>query len=404
MAKDPRFTYTADELAYLREGRALAEAGMSPFATHHEDALFEGAAPSDSDPLRPAFARDCDRVLNNAFFNRCMDKTQVFPFYLNDDVTRRSFHLQIVSSLSRRIAGALRLNTSLAEAIALGHDIGHTPFGHGGERILSDLYHRHTGRYFNHNVHSVRVLRTVSNQKFSLQMLNGVLCHCGEKAFCKYEPSPCQSFDALDQLMELCYTQPGASQTLRPSTLEGCVVRICDILAYLGKDRQDALTLKVLDRDSYEIQGNIIGANNSQIIANVTANIVKNSIGKPYIAMDPEVLEGLDAAKKLNSQQIYSSPEAHEKLDSLIAPMMERLYERFREDLLAGREESPIYRHHVTSWVMQFNPDYMSTNSVDDVVTDYIASMTDRYFIDMFNYLFPADAVQVDSLYHPYIR
>ncbi|MDD6652039.1 MAG: HD domain-containing protein [Eggerthellales bacterium] len=403
MAKDPRFVYTPEELAYLKESRALAEAGMSPYASRHEDAIYEGSTPEFPDPLRPAYVRDVDRVLNNAFFNRCMDKTQVFPFYQNDDVTRRSYHLQIVSSLSRKIAGALRLNTALAEAIALGHDIGHTPFGHGGERMLSNLYHEHTGRYFNHNVHSVRVLRTVSNQSFSLQMLNGVLCHCGEKAFVRYEPSACESFDDLDAMMTRCYENPGESQNLRPCTLEGCVVRICDILAYLGKDRQDALTLKVLGKEQYNLPNNVIGTNNSSIIANVTTNLLKNSIGKPYIAMDPEVLEGLNQAKALNSQQIYTSPEAHEKLDSLIAPMMQRLYERFREDLLAGDESSPIFRHHVHAWVMEFNEGYVQNSSPDDIVVDYIASMTDRYFIDVFNYLYPDERVDVESLYHPYI-
>lgn len=403
-AEDPRFTYSPDELAYLRESRAIVEAGMSPYASRHEDALFEGTPPDDSDPLRPAYVRDVDRVLNNAFFNRCMDKTQVFPFYLNDDVTRRSYHLQIVSSLSRKIAGALRLNTSLVEAIALGHDIGHTPFGHGGERMLSDLYHRHTGRYFNHNVHSVRVLRTVSKQQFSLQMLNGVLCHCGEKAFDRYESYPCESFEALDAMMERCYKDSEESRLLRPATLEGCVVRICDILAYLGKDRQDALTLKVLAKDDYPLQGNIIGTNNASIISRVTTNIVKNSIGKPYIAMDPEVLEGLDEAKRLNSRQIYSSPEAHEKLDSLIAPMMTQLYEEFRRDILEERTDSLIFRHHIRSWVMEFNQGYLESNSPDDVVVDYIASMSDRYFIDAFNYLHPEQKVDVERLYHPYIR
>ena len=403
MAKDPRFVYTPEELAYLKESRALAEAGMSRYASRHEDAIYEGSTPEFPDPLRPAYVRDVDRVLNNAFFNRCMDKTQVFPFYQNDDVTRRSYHLQIVSSLSRKIAGALRLNTALAEAIALGHDIGHTPFGHGGERMLSNLYHEHTGRYFNHNVHSVRVLRTVSNQSFSLQMLNGVLCHCGEKAFVRYEPSVCESFDDLDAMMTRCYENPGESQNLRPCTLEGCVVRICDILAYLGKDRQDALSAHVITPEAYQDQDSVIGHSNRDFIRNITANIVKNSIERPYLAMDEEVFDALMAAKDWNSRVIYHSPAAHEKLDAIIAPLMGRLYERCLDDLARGDESAWIFRHHLNAWMMRGNEAY-AQEEPNDIVCDYIASMTDEYFIDLYNHLYPEDAKSEQDLYVPYFR
>lgn len=398
------FAFTDDERSYLQEGWRLREAELSPYATHDRSAIYErpSAVATDDALVRPAFRRDVDRVLNNAFYNRCMDKTQVFPFYKNDDLTRRSYHLQLVSSISRKLAQALRLNLALTEAIALAHDMGHTPFGHGGERFLSDLYHQHTGRYFNHNVHGVRLLRKVATCNLSLQTYNGILCHCGEKAFDKYEPAPCPSFDALDDMMERCYTIPGESQVLRPSTLEGCVVRICDILAYLGKDRQDALKLHVLDEGSYRAAGEVAGETNEQIITRVTTNIIKCSIDKPYIAMDDEVFESLMRIKENNSQTIYQSPQAHETLDDVIQPMMARLYERFREDVIAGNENSYIWRHHLHSWVMQFNEGYLNENTPDDMVVDYLASMTDEYFIDLFNFLYPAEAVHAADIYHPY--
>lgn len=399
---NPLFEYTADEAAYLQDGYEAQQALLSPYATRHEDALYE-RPDYEADPVRPAFVRDVDRILNNAFYNRCMDKTQVFPFYKNDDLTRRSFHLQLVSQTARKIATALRLNVALTEAIALGHDMGHTPFGHGGEYILNDLYREHTGRCFNHNVHSVRLLRTVAGRNLSLQTLNGMLCHCGEKAFLQYYPEPCTSFSALDALMERCYCVPGASQDLRPSTLEGCVVRICDILAYMGKDRQDALSVGVLDEESYYVKDNVLGSTNWEFIQNATANIIKNSIERSYLGMDQEVFDAIIQIKDMNNEQIYHSDAAHKTLDAHIKPMMERLYNQFLADVEAGNENSYIFRHHINAWMMKANEEYRNQDA-NALVVDYIASMTDEYFIDLYNKLYPHDAVPAESLYVPHFK
>ena len=399
---NPLFEYTAEEAAYLREGYDAAQSQLSPYATRHEDAIFE-YEDRETDPVRPAFVRDVDRILNNAFYNRCMDKTQVFPFYKKDDLTRRSFHLQLVSQTARKIATALRLNVALTEAIALGHDMGHTPFGHGGEYILNDLYLEHAGRCFNHNVHSVRLLRTVAGRNLSLQTLNGMLCHCGEKAFLEYHPAPCDSFEQLDAMMNRCMLEPGASQDLRPSTLEGCVVRICDILAYMGKDRQDALSVGVLDEEIYYIRDNILGETNWEFIQNASANIIKNSIERNYLGMDQEVFDAIIAIKDQNNAEIYQTDAAHKTLDTYIAPMMARLYDQFLADLEAGDESSYIFRHHLNAWMLKNNEAYRKEDP-NAIVVDYIASMTDEYFIDLFNKLYPEDAVSTDVLYVPHFK
>ena len=399
---NPLFEYTAEEAAYLREGYDAAQSQLSPYATRHEDAIFE-YEDRETDPVRPAFVRDVDRILNNAFYNRCMDKTQVFPFYKKDDLTRRSFHLQLVSQTARKIATALRLNVALTEAIALGHDMGHTPFGHGGEYILNDLYLEHAGHCFNHNVHSVRLLRTVAGRNLSLQTLNGMLCHCGEKAFLEYHPAPCDSFEQLDAMMNRCMLEPGASQDLRPSTLEGCVVRICDILAYMGKDRQDALSVGVLDEESYYIRDNILGETNWEFIQNASANIIKNSIERNYLGMDQEVFDAIIAIKDQNNTEIYQTDAAHKTLDTYIAPMMARLYDQFLADLEAGDESSYIFRHHLNAWMLKNNEAYRGEDP-NAIVVDYIASMTDEYFIDLFNKLYPEDAVSTDLLYVPHFK
>jgi len=398
------FDLNDDERAFLREGEKTREDALSPYATRDEDAIYEREEeiPTDQALVRPAFERDVDRVLNCAFYNRCMDKTQVFPFYRNDDLTRRSFHLQLVSQIARKIGSALRLNVALIEAIALGHDLGHTPFGHGGERFLSREYHAQTGRYFHHNVHSVRVLRTLAGRNLSLQALDGMLCHCGERAFLKYHPSDLHTFDELNQTIEHCYTQPGASHSLHPCTLEGCVVRISDILAYLGKDRQDALSIGAITPEQYTVHS-AIGHRNAEFIERASINIIKNSMGKPYLAMDQEVFDSIVALKDLNFKQIYTSPQAQDTLEKYISPMFAKMYPKLLHDVETDNESSYIFRHHINAWMLKDRPDYRKQDP-NDIVVDYIASMTDDYFIDLFNVMFPDEAVPREKLYVPYFK
>lgn len=138
---------------------------------------------------RPAFVRDIEKILHLPYYNRYVDKTQVFSFYHNDDITRRALHVQLVSRIARNIGSVLGLNLDLIEAIALGHDIGHTPFGHAGERFLDELLKNETGRSFQHNVQSARVLDKLFARNISLQVLDGVLCHNGEFEMQEYRPN-----------------------------------------------------------------------------------------------------------------------------------------------------------------------------------------------------------------------
>ena len=190
---------------------------------------------------RPAFVRDIEKIIHLPYYNRYADKTQVFSFYSNDDITRRALHVQLVSRIARNIGAVLGLNLDLIEAISLGHDIGHTPFGHAGERFLSELLQNETGRFFNHNVQSVRVLENMFARNVSLQTLDGILCHNGEFEQQEYRPHFGKTFVEYDREVEDSYViGHDAISRLVPLTLEACVVRICDIVAYLGKDRQDA--------------------------------------------------------------------------------------------------------------------------------------------------------------------
>ncbi|MEG0784559.1 MAG: HD domain-containing protein [Christensenella sp.] len=346
---------------------------------------------------RPNFAKDSERILYCRYFNRYADKTQVFSLYKNDDITRRILHVQLVSRIARNIGRMLNLNLDLIEAIALGHDLGHTPFGHAGERFLSELYHANTGRYFNHNVHSARILDKVLSLNLSLQVLDGILCHNGERVSGEYRPQlyassePQQAFEEFDCKMEECYTRDMAVGELVPATLEGCVVRLSDVIAYLGKDRQDAQILKIGMNEPFS-NNNVLGSTNSDFINNIIANVVSNSYAKPYIKLDEEYAEALAYEKQVNSKRIYEPQDKNEPYPT-IHDMFERVYNKLSEDFIAGDEHSPIFRHHINHVFSGFaraaglKEEYLKEEP-NQVVVDYIASMTDDYFMDLHTMLF----------------
>lgn len=331
---------------------------------------------------RPCYIRDIEKIMHHPYYNRYTDKTQVFSFYKDDDITRRALHVQLVSRIARNIGRLLGLELDLIEAIALGHDMGHTPFGHAGETLLNDIYHSRTGRYFNHNVHSVRVLDNIFNLNISLDTLDGILCHNGELELQEYRPSVLNSFEEFDKKVEGCYLDRENIKKLIPSTLEGCVVRVSDIIAYLGKDRQDAERVGVAKYD---------GSYNAYTINNFIVNIVENSFGKDYIKMDEDYFKALKEAKNENMEQIYSSDDVNIQYRTCLSPMFEMLYEKLLKDL--DDKNSIIRTHHVE----QINKrrayydagDYMEKNTSDDIVTDFIAGMTDDYFIDICAHLLP---------------
>ena len=194
-----------DSLGIMTEERIITDRrkGSTPaFAFDEARAVRRNPAKDAPSILRPAFVRDIDKIINCPYYNRYADKTQVFSFYKNDDIARRALHVQLVSRISRTIGNALGLNPDLIEAIALGHDIGHTPFGHAGEKFLDELMYQTCGRHFSHNIHSVRVLDGIFPYNISLQTLSGIASHDGEMEMCVYEPKPLSSFGEFDEMIE----------------------------------------------------------------------------------------------------------------------------------------------------------------------------------------------------------
>lgn len=374
----------------IRADRAAGR--MHQQRTPDEAVMRREANPHDVATLtRPAFVRDIEKIINVPAYNRYAGKTQVFSFVENDDICRRGLHVQLVSRVARGIGALLGLNVDLIEAIALGHDVGHTPFGHAGERFLSACYHRRTGRYFNHNVHSVRVLDKLYRRNISLQTLDGVLCHNGEFAQQRLVRGTTATFEELDALVEACDADEQTIATLRPATLEGCVVRVCDMIAYVGKDRADALDMGVLPSlDAFE--SDYIGVDNARIINNLTVDIVNNSYGRDAISMSAEAFADLKRAKRQNYELIYLREGMVDDTENVVEEMFEEMYARLLDDLAHGDESSPVIRHHVSSLVAKSRSvsaeDYLSQDP-NRIVADYMASMTDRYFMSLYARLFP---------------
>ncbi len=384
-----------DNVIYEKLYQDLKEAQemLSPFATRNKEALR--TKHETFVVARPNFFMDGDRIINCRFYNRYADKTQVFSLYKNDDISRRILHVQIVSRIARNIGRMLRLNIDLIEAIALGHDLGHTPFGHAGERFLSELYYAHTGRYFNHNVHSVRILDQILQLNLSFQVLDGILCHNGERVSGEYRPTAYGQENAFEQLqarIEQCYMCEKGGEHLVPSTMEGCVVRLADIIAYLGKDRQDAMILGIELPEAFE-NNPVLGSSNAEFISNIITNVISNSYEQPYLKLDEQVAEALAHEKRANYNSIYALQDGKEPYPT-IKEMFEEIYVRLLSDVQQHREDSPVFRHHIRHIFKGFRReeelkrDYLKEEP-NQIVVDYIASMTDDYFIELHAHLFP---------------
>ena len=385
LALDPEIAQAIED--DRRSGR------LHPQRFRDEDVVRRERNPhDDATLLRSAFARDIDKIVNIPAYNRYAGKTQVFSLVENDDICRRGLHVQLVSRIARNIGRLLGLNCELIEAISLGHDLGHTPFGHAGERFRSKCYHERTGRYFNHNVHSVRVMDVLYRRNVSLQVLDGALCHNGEFAQQALKRGETSTFEQLDANVDACASDEAVIKTLRPSTLEGCVVRLSDMIAYLGKDRDDAVAMGVLDGlDGFDTR--IIGRDNARIINNLTVDVINNSYGHSQVRMSETAFEDVKLAKRQNYERIYNTEGWRAGSGNVVSEMFEEMYERLLSDVIAGDERSPVYLHHAKKLAARSRSidarEYLTNTEPNQIVVDYLASMTDRYFMALYRHLFP---------------
>ena len=370
-----------------------AQGWVSPYACKNADVIRRLDRPSDVPKIyRQPFSKDADKILNSAFYNRYADKTQVFSFFRNDDLCRRSLHVQLVSRIARNIGTVLGLNLDLIEAIAIGHDMGHTPFGHAGEHALHELYHGRTGRCFRHNLHSVRVLDTMIPYNISLQTLDGIVCHNGELPIAEYRPRPLKDFAEFDRRMQECILDEDGDRKLIPSTLEGCLVRICDMIAYLGKDRQDAVRAHLIASES-DFSESAIGRTNAEVINNLEVNLIEHSYGKPFLMLDDVHFEAMKQLKDENYACIYRKEFVQKQVRESVVPMMQEMYEQIYQDAVTHNKNSCLYRHHIATVLekQRWYPAEMpyEESDPDDLTMDFIAAMTDDYFVDYHAELLP---------------
>ena len=229
----------------------------------------------------------------------------------------------------------------------------------------------------------------------SLQTLNGIAGHNGEIECEEYHPEPLNSFDEFDRMMERCYTDSAFCASLMPSTMEAAVVRLSDIIAYLGKDRQDAMRAKIAQESMFVNED--IGSINAEIINNLVVNVIENSYGKPYIKLDSKHFKALQKSKRENYQIIYNNAAPMANLETTVRPMMGDIYGQLLEDLKKGCKTSPIFTHHIdpiNATHYKRSAPYEACDP-NQIVIDYIASMTDNYFIELHRYLFPNSPLRV---------
>lgn len=359
-----------------------SEKSLSKYACKSKEAIRE--YPDDED-IRLEFARDVDRIIHSSCYTRYMSKTQVFTNPINDHISTRMTHVQYVSKAARTIARALSLNEDLCEAIALGHDVGHTPYGHFGESVLNKISKAYNGgKCFAHNLNSVRVFRVLDKKGIStnltLQVLDGIMCHNGELLQDKYMPNMKKTFEDLDREYNECLKDESAIKRLTPMTLEGCVVRISDIIGYIGKDIDDASRLGIFDRNLLpENVKKYLGTDNAQIMNSIILDVIENSLGKNYISMSENVFKAVKELKEYNYKNIYENAITQEDRKKY-TKNIESLYSIYCRALDMEDKTNDIYK----IFLNDMSKDYIENTSDSQKVIDYIAGMTDNFLEEQY--------------------
>lgn len=324
------------ELAEEQERLTLA-----PWATRSSQATRP--RPELECDIRPAFQHDRDRIIHSKAFRRLKHKTQVFLAPSGDHYRTRLTHTLEVSQIARTIARALRLNEDLTEAIALGHDLGHTPFGHAGERVLNELL----PQGFRHAEQSLRVVDVLEDLNLTDQVRDGILKHS------KPDGDPfCEDL---------------------PATLEGQVVRLADVIAYVNHDLDDAIRARIVSPQEVPARcRRTLGETHSQRINTMVHEVVSHSLERGTISVTPEVLEAMLELRGFLDERVYSSPQVRVRLERA-----ERVLRELFEYLV---ERPDVFRQVAGSGYRDPSPERN--------VADFLAGMTDRYALALYARLF----------------
>ncbi len=320
---------------------------LSPYAAFADESLGR-LCPEEERDSRTCFQRDTDRILHSKAFRRLMHKTQVFLQPEGDHYRTRMTHTLEVSRIARSIACGLRLNENLTEAIALGHDLGHTPFGHAGELALSEV----TGKKFLHNEQSLRVVdvleRNGEGLNLSYETRMGILGHTWSAR--------------------------------KPETMEGLVLRYADRIAYINHDIDDAMRANILcESDIPREIALVLGSSHSQRINTLVENLIDCSLDTQTLQMRPEIERAMDALRDFLFERVYRNPVAKGE-EAKARDILKRLFE--------------YYMQHPERLPADFQPQ-LDFEGMERVVCDYIAGMTDKYAIYKYEEIFVPNAWQL---------
>ena len=352
----------------------------SPLSAFSDTAIRRHPDIRQNSDYRQAFCVDADRILNSLAYARYIDKTQVFSLIKNDHLTHRVLHVQLVSRIARTIGRYLGLNEDLIEAISMGHDIGHPPFGHDGERILSRLTQKHGAGFFHHNVQSIQFLEKIERHgkgwNLTLQTLDAILCHNGEVHVRQITPLRNKKFDNFDRALEWMKTTEKPDQM--PMTSEGCVVRMADTIAYIGRDFEDAIRLKLINREDLPaVTASTLGNTNGTIVFRLVTDLIENSMRTPWVGFSETVFEALLAFKRFNYRRIYKNPAIKKHL-AAVEEIYHHLFETFLNDLEKDNENSDIF----TFFLQDMSREYRERHTSFEIVRDFISGMTDSFFLN----------------------
>ena len=325
---------TVREMIETREQETLA-----PWAALACESRGRGRPEPERDD-RSCYQRDADRILHSRSFRRLMHKTQVFLQPEGDHYRTRMTHTLEVARIARTIARALQLNEDLTEAAAMGHDLGHTPFGHAGEAALTEIM----GVPFHHNEQSLRVVDRLEKNgqglNLTYEVRRGILCHSGDEL---------------------------------PETLEGRIVRISDRIAYINHDIDDAMRAGILRNEDIPREiAEILGNTHSQRINTLVSDVVKRSVGRPVIEMTPVIEKAMLDLRAFMFEHVYRNPVAKGE-ESKARRIIQELYQ--------------YYIEHPDKLPQDFQPQ-LDMEGLPRIVCDYVAGMTDKYAVYKFEEIF----------------
>ncbi len=340
-----------------------------------------------AEDIRGAYYRDTTAIIHSSPFSRLKHKTQVFFAPANDHICTRMEHVLHVASIASTICKAFGLDSELAWAIGMGHDLGHTPFGHVGERIISSLFQERGLGSFEHEVNSLRVVRHLSNHGRGLNLTyavqDGIVSHCGEHFLQRLSPD--ERVKDLDAIV----TRKG----LVPATWEGVAVRFSDSIAYLGRDWEDARRLGLLEGcpPLPEDVAEVLGRSNSAIINNLVMDLIENS-GSSGMGFSDRMYQAILEMSSYNYRYIYRSEllegytRYFTRLIRLIVGYLDELMEKYGTDRKGYDEERNMLAAGFYAHLMELRDSYLEREgNLDRLVLDYVAGMSDNFALDCAN-------------------